>query len=628
MFKKLLLPVIFVVLGYGFWVSPEFKEIAAGVAIFLFGMISLEEGFKAFTGGVLEKFLKKSTNKLWKSLTFGLVSTTLMQSSSLVTVITISFITAGLIGLAQGIGIIFGANLGTTTGAWIIAGFGFKVDIASYSMPMLAFGMILVFQKSNPLKGVGYVLAGLGFLFLGIHYMKSGFESIGETINLAEFAVTGFKGLLIYTLIGMFATVVMQSSHATLTLTIAALATSQITYENALALAIGSNVGTTITAILGALSANMAGRRLAGAHLIFNLITGIIAIIFIHQLVQVVAAITSFMGIAEDDYTLKLATFHTIFNLIGVVVMIPFINVLVKLLEKLFVEKEEVAGISQPLFVKDAALHLPDTSLEAIVKENIHLGHNVFSILIQAMNLRRDDLLTTRKIEEIVKQSSNDLKADVGDLYERRVKPIYSAIVTFIGKAMGQDLTPEQGEKLTQEGVAAHSLVDAVKVMKEIQPNMTRYISSDNKYMRYEYNQMRIHFAEGFRALRHILDEDISDFEMIKNIINAQKLEIEKDDILANGRLDKYIRENLIDSSMASSLLNDSSYAYDLMKQLTKAVEIIFGELISLRMQLSLVEPELEDALRRSEQDIKREIRQAAEELDQLKSSNNMRIKD
>ena len=155
MLKKLLLPVIFVVLGYGFWVSPEFKEIAAGVAIFLFGMISLEEGFKAFTGGVLEKFLKKATDKLWKSLSFGLVSTTLMQSSSLVSVITISFITAGLIGLTQGIGIIFGANLGTTTGAWIIAGFGFKVNIAAYSMPMLAFGAILVFQKIKRCEASG-----------------------------------------------------------------------------------------------------------------------------------------------------------------------------------------------------------------------------------------------------------------------------------------------------------------------------------------------------------------------------------------------------------------------------------------------------------------------------------------
>ena len=153
MLRKAILPTILLVLAYGFWISPDFKEISAGVAIFLFGMLALEEGFKAFTGGLLERLLRRTTSGLWKSLTFGIVSTTLMQSSSLVSVITISFLSAGLIGLAAGIGIIFGANLGTTTGAWLIAGFGLKVKISAYAMPMLVFGIILVFQKSRSLKG-------------------------------------------------------------------------------------------------------------------------------------------------------------------------------------------------------------------------------------------------------------------------------------------------------------------------------------------------------------------------------------------------------------------------------------------------------------------------------------------
>ena len=124
MLRKILLPTILLILGYGFWLSPDFKEIAAGVAIFLFGMLSLEEGFRAFTGGVLERILKRTTNTLWKSVSFGIVSTTIMQSSSLVSVITISFLSAGLLGLAEGIGIVFGANIGTTTGAWLVAGIG------------------------------------------------------------------------------------------------------------------------------------------------------------------------------------------------------------------------------------------------------------------------------------------------------------------------------------------------------------------------------------------------------------------------------------------------------------------------------------------------------------------------
>ncbi len=276
MLRKILLPTIFSILAYGFWVSPNFKEIAAGVAIFLFGMLSLEQGFRAFTGGTLENILRKSTSRLWQSLGFGIITTTIMQSSSLVSVITISFLSAGLITLTSGIGIIFGANLGTTTGAWLIAGFGLKVKIAAYAMPMLAFGIILIFQKPKSLKGVGYILAGLGFLFLGIHHMKEGFEAFKETINLAQFAVSGYPGLFIFAGIGVFATVVMQSSHATLVLIITALAAGQITYENALALAIGANVGTTITAVLGAMSANEQGKRLAGAHLIFNLVPALL----------------------------------------------------------------------------------------------------------------------------------------------------------------------------------------------------------------------------------------------------------------------------------------------------------------------------------------------------------------
>ncbi|MDF1530094.1 MAG: Na/Pi symporter, partial [Sedimenticola sp.] len=148
MLKKILLPTILLVLSYGFWLSDDFKEISAGVAIFMFGMLALEQGFRTFTGGVLENLMNKTTSSLPKSLTFGIVSTSILQSSSLVSVITISFLSAGLISLVSGIGIIFGANLGTTTGAWLIAGLGLKIKISAYAMPMLVFGVLLILQKS------------------------------------------------------------------------------------------------------------------------------------------------------------------------------------------------------------------------------------------------------------------------------------------------------------------------------------------------------------------------------------------------------------------------------------------------------------------------------------------------
>jgi Na+/phosphate symporter len=138
--------------------------------------------------------------------------------------------------------------------------------------------MLLIFQKPKSLKGIGYILAGMGFLLLGIQYMKDGFDAFKSTLDLTRYSLPGFGGLLLYSLFGILATVIMQSSHATLVLTITALASGQISYDNALALAIGANIGTTVTAIIGSFSANEEGKRLALAHLVFNLITGAVAI--------------------------------------------------------------------------------------------------------------------------------------------------------------------------------------------------------------------------------------------------------------------------------------------------------------------------------------------------------------
>jgi len=172
--KRLSLFIVIIALSFTFVYNQNLLSIAAGVAIFLFGMKNLEEGFRFFVGGLLDKFLKKITDSLYKSILFGTVITTLMQSSGLAAVIAISFISAGLISVAQGIGIILGGNIGTTTGAWLIAGLGLKISIATYALPMLVFGMLFIFQESKRLKGIGYALAGLGFSFLGIRLHERG----------------------------------------------------------------------------------------------------------------------------------------------------------------------------------------------------------------------------------------------------------------------------------------------------------------------------------------------------------------------------------------------------------------------------------------------------------------------
>lgn len=574
MIKNLILPLILALLAYGFWISPNFKDIAAGIAIFLFGMLFLEEGFKKFSGGVLESILQRSTDKLYKSLGFGIIATTIMQSSSLVSVLSISFLGAGLIGLAQGIGIIFGANLGTTTGAWLVAGFGLKVDIAAYAMPMLVFGIVFIFQKSKALKGLGYILAGLGFLFLGIHYMKEGFEAFKETIDLASLSIGGLKGLFIFAAVGIAATVVMQSSHATLVLIITALAAGQISYENALALAIGANVGTTITAIIGAMSSNIEGKRLAGAHLIFNLVTGVIAIAFIHQIMMAVEYMSTFVGINSDDYALKLAVFHTIFNTIGIVVMLPFIDNLVKFLEKYIVSKEVDDGvhIARASYLSDSVLEFPVTALSALYQESRQLYEKSFEIISYGINLKPKRVDSPAELDEVLKEEYSTTAVDMDMLYNTQIKGIYGEILDFATKAQG-NFPAEHIEEVHKIKLANRALVEALKDTKHLQKNMQRYKNHKNSYIKNEYNTIRKNIAQLLRDVNTLMrtaEEDVIIVLLSKARIHAQK-----NDILSNGVLDDLIRNRLISNEMATSLMNDSTYAYNICKNLIEMAEII-----------------------------------------------------
>lgn len=584
------------VLVYGFWISPNFKEISAGVAIFLFGMLSLEEGFKAFTGGLLEKLLRKTTDGTWKSLSFGIISTSIMQSSSLVSVITISFLSAGLIGLTAGIGIIFGANLGTTTGAWLIAGFGMKVKISAYAMPMLVFGIIGIFQKSKNIKGIGYILAGLGFLFLGIHYMKEGFEAFRDTIDLTAFAVDGYPGILLFTLIGIAATVIMQSSHATLVIIITALAAQQITYENALALAIGANIGTTITAIIGSMSSNIQGKRLAAAHLIFNLITAAIAILFIYQIGYSVDWISSAVGIADDDYTLKLAVFHSVFNTIGIIAMLPFINFLSDKLTSLMPEK--IHSKEQPIYLSDSAIELPDTAIEAVRKETLRLYDHAFKIITHGLSLHRADILSDRKLEAIIYERNKVIRINFDEEYETSVKGLYSEIVNFISRSQ-VSMTPEQSDLMFRLRAAGRDIVEAIKDTKHMHKNLSNYMISDNVYIRDEYNKIRIRLAKLMRSLAQIREHG-DDPAMIMSL-DSLKLEMAQGDITVNGMLEKLIRDKKITANMATSLMNDATYATDVAKNLIQMGETLFAigdyDLKEAERTIALTDTELKDIL-------------------------------
>ena len=571
--KKILLPVILLILAYGFWISPAFKEIAAGVAIFLFGMLFLEQGFKAFTGGMLERILAKSTNTTLKSLSFGMVSTTLMQSSSLVSVVTISFLSAGLISLVAGIGIIFGANIGTTTGAWLVASFGLKVDISAYAMPMLVFGIVLNFQKSRYAKGIGSVLAGLGFLFLGIHYMKEGFEVFKGHFDLSALSVDGYAGLFLFAGIGALATVVMQSSHATMVLILTALASSQITYDNALALAIGANVGTTITALISAIGANVEGRRLAGAHLLFNVITGLIAIAGLQQFMMAVDWLSLQVGIAADNYTQKLAMFHTLFNLTGVLVMTPFIKQLAAALVRYLPARSKAT--TAPKFLNSSVIDFPETMLTAVKNETWHLLDSAFEIIAHGINLRQHQILGDEELGKIIAKDRELIIFDLDEVYENKVKTLYAAIIEFTAKANAQSMPEKYSGDLLKLSMAASDIVESVKDIKHLRKNTNRFMLSHNSVIQGEYNQLRLRVATILRQIyraRDMADDALSVLEL-----DELKVESAEADMRINRRVSELLRKGQISSMMATSLLNDSKYAQDSANKLISITQTLLA---------------------------------------------------
>ncbi len=577
MIKKAFFLAVLTALAATLFFNPNFKTIAAGVAILLFGMIMLEEGFRVFTKGPLQKILKKATNKLYKSIGLGALVTAFIQSSSLVSVITISFISAGLISLAGGIGLIFGANIGTTATAWLVAGFGLKIKISALAMPMLVFGIIFSFQKKTSLKGIGNVLAGLGFFFLGIHYMKEGFDVFKEYIDLTQYAISGFLGVVIYTGLGIIITTILQSSSATLALILTALAAGQIEYENALALAIGANVGTTITAILGSLGSNVSGKRLAGAHLIFNVTTGIVALVFIYPLSNLVNYLSNVFGISATDFTLKLALFHTIFNIIGVVIMIPFIKKLERFLLRFIKEKVD-KGIDEPKYLNETVLEIPSAAVLALLNESKYLYKNaIFEIVSHALNIHREDIKSELKIKKIIKQSQEDMQIDVEELYYNKVKTIYGEIIKYATAAQSQlQLSENHINYITEIRLANRKMVEIIRDVRELNKNVSNYLASDNEYIKKEYDKFRKKVVKVLRVIYLFRTND--EKELYYEKLMVLKSEAREAIHSSNKSIDKLIRKNLITVDMASSLVNDNDNVNDLIKKLIAVAELLYVE--------------------------------------------------
>jgi len=577
--KRYLVYFLLALLSYLLYINQDSKYIVAGVGIFIIGMHFMEEGFKLFSGGVLEKVISKSTDTIPKSIGLGVVATAILQSSSLISIIVISFLSAKLISLSGAIGVVFGSNVGTTATAWIVSYFGMKIDIAAFALPMIIFGVIFRFFKQKNIQGVGNIFLGLGFVFLGIGYMKDGFEDLKQGIDLAQFSIEGYYGIFIYIVIGIVATIIIQSSSATLALTITALAAGQIIYINAIAIAIGANIGTTITAVMGAMVSNANSKRMALSLLIFNSITAVVIVLIMYPFLDLVDYLAKLLGINNDDYSMKLSLFHTVFNVLGLMIFSFFIPKLVLFLKKLFVE-DTGSYIQKPKYLDMQVVAVPFVALKATRKEIIHLYDNASEVLSHAIMLHRHRYLGKSDISLVVKESTDIIELNIEDFYQTRIKSLYSDIIDYSTYFIN-DLEDEKKLYLYDLRTACRDIAEAVKNTQELQENIRKYLLSDNNYIKDEYNYIREAIAKTMNTINEIKNSKdeidvLSKAELLKEYLKSL-------DVIATGRIDVLIREKRIDKRMATTLLNDSAHANTIINKLINVAKVLWIEDLTIK---------------------------------------------
>jgi len=314
---------------------PLLIQVVGGLAIFIYGMKLLSESLQRVAGDRLRSFLQSMTRNRVSAVLSGMFITSTIQSSSATTVLVVGFVNAGLMQLTEAVGVIMGANIGTTITAWIVSFLGFKFNIASFALPAIAAGMVLHFSKKESRSGWGSFLIGFGFLFLGLDYLKSSVPDSAkdpETFQfLAQYTNMGFNTILLFVLIGALLTIVIQSSSASTTITITLAFSGFIPIDAAYGMILGENIGTTITANLAAIAGNRNAKKAALAHTAFNIFGVIWALIFFKAFTGMIDNLIPGDPLTDKESTrFHISLFHTLFNVTNTFILIWFVNSLTK----------------------------------------------------------------------------------------------------------------------------------------------------------------------------------------------------------------------------------------------------------------------------------------------------------
>lgn len=322
-------------------------SLIGSLALFLYGMKIMSEGLEKFAGNRLRSILAAMTKNRFMGVMMGILVTALIQSSSATTVMVVSFVNAGLMTLTQSIGVIMGANVGTTVTAWIISAIGFKVNIALFALPLIGLGLPLIFSRKGNRKNIGEFIFGFSFLFMGLNYLQTSATNLNIDVMVANIlshmTSDSFITIIIFVLVGALVTTIVQASAATMAITLMLfdMHIPGFGFELAAALAMGQNIGTTITAFMASLTANTQAKRAALAHMFFNVFGVIVVLIIFYPFCQFVSWFVEDILHNSDNPLFRLSAFHTFFNIGNTLLLIGFVKQIKELVCKLLPLKEE-----------------------------------------------------------------------------------------------------------------------------------------------------------------------------------------------------------------------------------------------------------------------------------------------
>ncbi len=371
-------------------------SLLGSLGLFLFGMKTMSEGLEKFAGDRLRSILAAMTKNRFMGVLTGIIVTALIQSSSATTVMVVSFVNAGLMTLAQAIGVIMGANVGTTVTAWTISAIGFKVNIAALALPLLAFGIPLIFSKQNKRKSVGEFIFGFAFLFMGLNFLQQAATDldIGSMVAamLAKVADGGFFTIILFVIVGALVTMVVQASAATMAITLMLfdMHIPGFGLEQAAALAMGQNIGTTITALMASMTAGTQARRAALAHMFFNVFGVVVVLLMFYPFCNAVSWLVEDVMMAGNNDLFKLSMFHTAFNIFNTLLLIGFVKQIENFVCRVLPLKEEVEEYGLK-YISGGLFSTAELSILQARKEIVHFAERCQKSFNYVLSMRSYD---------------------------------------------------------------------------------------------------------------------------------------------------------------------------------------------------------------------------------------------